>query len=94
MSNSYYNHTTYPTPNSPGSSSTLRLELDAITTGFSLLPTLAANGYKVAMVNWRHDPQHRRVHHRQRDDIHRRAHGQRIDGHGLADSPDDRWHQL
>ena len=51
MSNSYYNHTTYPTPNSPGSSSTLRLELDAITTGFSLLPTLAANGYKVAMVN-------------------------------------------
>ena len=51
MSNSYYNHTTYPTPNSPGSSATLRLELDAVTTGFNLLPTLAANGYKVAMVN-------------------------------------------
>ena len=51
MSNSYYNHTTYPTPNSPGSSATLRLELDAVTTGFGLLPTLAANGYKVAMVN-------------------------------------------
>ena len=50
MSNSYYNHTTYPTPNSPGSSATLRLELDAVTTGFGLLPTLAANGYKVAMV--------------------------------------------
>ena len=51
MSNSYYNHTTYPTPNSPGSSATLRLELENITTGFALLPTLAANGYKVAMVN-------------------------------------------
>ena len=51
MSNSYYNHTTYPTPNSPGSSATLRLELDAVTTGFGLLPTLASNGYKVAMVN-------------------------------------------
>jgi hypothetical protein len=51
MSNSYYNHTTYPTPNSPGSSATLRLELEAISTGFDLLPTLAANGYKVAMVN-------------------------------------------
>jgi len=51
MSNSYYNHTTYPTPNSPGSSATLRLELESITTGFSLLPTLASNGYKVAMVN-------------------------------------------
>ena len=51
MSNSYYNHTTYPTPNSPGSSATLRLELENITTGFALLPTLAANGYKVAMIN-------------------------------------------
>ena len=51
MSNSYYNHTTYPTPNSPGSSATLRLELQNITAGFALLPTLAANGYKVAMVN-------------------------------------------
>ena len=51
MSNSYYNHSTYPTPNSPGSSATLRLELESITTGFDLLPTLAANGYKVAMVN-------------------------------------------
>jgi len=29
----------------------LRLELDAVTTGFGLLPTLASNGYKVAMVN-------------------------------------------
>ena len=51
MSNSYYNHATYPTPNSPGSSASLRTELEAITDGFDLLPTLAANGYKVAMVN-------------------------------------------
>ena len=51
MSNSYYTHTTYPTPNSPGSSATMRTELENITLGFDLLPTLAANGYKVAMVN-------------------------------------------
>ena len=51
MSNSYYNHTTYPTPNSPGSSAALRNELSAITDGFDLLPTLTGNGYKVAMVN-------------------------------------------
>lgn len=51
MSNSYYNHTTYPTPNSPGSSAALRTELEAITDAFDLLPTLASNGYKVAIVN-------------------------------------------
>ena len=51
MSNSYYTHTTYPTPNSPGASATMRNELEAITSGFDLLPTLAANGYKVAMIN-------------------------------------------
>jgi len=51
MSNSYYNHATYPTPNSPGSSAQLRAELESITAGFALLPTLAANGYKVAMIN-------------------------------------------
>ena len=51
MSNSYYNHTTYPTPNSPGSSAALRAELEAITDAFDLLPTLTGNGYKVAMVN-------------------------------------------
>jgi len=51
MSNPYYTHTTYPTPNSPGSSATLRNELENVTLGFDLLPTLAANGYKVAMVN-------------------------------------------
>jgi len=51
MSNSYYNHLTYPTPNSPGSSAQLRAELESITAGFSLLPTLSSNGYKVAMIN-------------------------------------------
>ena len=51
MSNPYYTHTTYPTPNSPGSSAQMRAELENVTLGFDLLPTLAANGYKVAMVN-------------------------------------------
>ena len=51
MSNPYYTHTTYPTPNSPGSSATMRNELENITLGFDLLPTLTGNGYKVAMVN-------------------------------------------
>jgi hypothetical protein len=51
MSNEYYDHTTYPTPNSPGSSAALRAELDQIEAGFNKLPTLAANGNKVVIVN-------------------------------------------
>lgn len=51
MSNPYYTHTTYPTPNSPGSSATMRNELEAVTAGFDLLPTLSGNGYKVVMIN-------------------------------------------
>ena len=51
MPNSYYNHSTYPAPNAPGSSAALRAELDLVTAAFSLLPTLSGNGYKVAMVN-------------------------------------------
>ena len=51
MPNSFYNHSTYPPPNAPGSSAALRNELDLITAGFNLLPTLSGNGYKVAMVN-------------------------------------------
>jgi hypothetical protein len=51
MSNNYYTHTTYPTPNSPGSSAQLRAELELVTDGFDKLPTLTGNGYKVAMVN-------------------------------------------
>lgn len=51
MSNSFYNHSTYPTPNAPGSSANMRAELDLITAGFNKLPTLSGNGYKVAMIN-------------------------------------------
>lgn len=52
MSNSYYNHTTYPTPNSPGSSAQLRAELELITTGFNKLPTLSlANANKLVAVD-------------------------------------------
>ena len=51
MTNAYYNHSTYPSPNAPGSSAALRAELNLIMAGFDLLPTLAGNGYKVAMVN-------------------------------------------
>ena len=51
MPNDYYNHGVYPTPNSPGSSAQLRSELDSITTGFSKLPTLTGNGYKLIRVN-------------------------------------------
>lgn len=51
MPNSYYNHSIYPAPNSPGSSSQMRAELDLITAGFNKLPTLTGNGYKVVMVN-------------------------------------------
>lgn len=51
MPNSYYNHSTYPTPNSPGSSASLRNELNLITAGFALLPTLTGNANKLATVN-------------------------------------------
>jgi hypothetical protein len=51
MANNYYTHSTYPTPNSPGSSAQLRAELELVTDGFDKLPTLTGNGYKVAMIN-------------------------------------------
>ena len=51
MSNSYYVHATFPAPNSPGSSASMRNELELITDGFDKLPTLSGNGYKVAIVN-------------------------------------------
>lgn len=51
MPNSYYNHGTYPTPNSPGSSGQLRSELDSITAGFAKLPTLSGNGNNIVRVN-------------------------------------------
>jgi hypothetical protein len=51
MPNSYYNHSTYPTPNSPGSSAQLRAELQLITDGFDKLPTLSGNANKLIAVN-------------------------------------------
>lgn len=51
MSNDFYNHGTYPTPNSAGSSASMRNELDAISAGFNKLPTLTGNGYKVVGIN-------------------------------------------
>lgn len=50
-SNEYYDHTTYPGPNAPGSSAALRAELDSIEQGFLKLPALASNGNKVVVVN-------------------------------------------
>lgn len=51
MANPYYDHTTYPTPNAPGSSAQLRAELDLIEAGFDKLPTLTGNANKVVVVN-------------------------------------------
>ena len=51
MTNSFYNHGTYPVTGAPGASAALRSELDAITTGFSLLPTLSGNANKALVVN-------------------------------------------
>jgi len=51
MANDFYNHGTYPTPNSAGSSASMRAELDAISAGFNKLPTLTGNGYKVVGMN-------------------------------------------
>jgi hypothetical protein len=51
MPNSFYNHGTYPVTGAPGASAALRSELDAITTGFSLLPTLSGNANKAVVIN-------------------------------------------
>ena len=51
MSNEYYDHTTFPTPGSPGSSAALRAELDLIEVGFNKLPILTGNGGKFVAVN-------------------------------------------
>jgi hypothetical protein len=50
-SNDYYDHTTYPGPNAPGSSAALRAELDSIEQGFLKLPPLTGNGNKVVVIN-------------------------------------------
>jgi hypothetical protein len=49
--NEYYSHGAYPSTGSAGSSASMRSELDAVTAGFALLPTIAANGGKVVAIN-------------------------------------------
>lgn len=51
MSNSYYNHTTFPGPFAPGASANMRTELQRIASGFDLLPVLAGNNSKLVRVN-------------------------------------------
>lgn len=51
MPNDYYDHTTFPSPNAPGSSAALRAEFDLVEAGFNKLPTLAGNGNKLIVVN-------------------------------------------
>lgn len=51
MSNDFYNHGSYPTPFSFGSSSGLRSELDSIAAGFDKLPALTGNAYKIPFIN-------------------------------------------
>lgn len=47
----YYDHTTYPSQGSAGSSAAMRAELDLIEAGFGKLPNLAGNGGKITAVN-------------------------------------------
>ena len=49
--NSFYNHGSVPAANSPGLSSVMRAEFEAIAAGFNLLPTLAGNAGKILTVN-------------------------------------------
>ena len=51
MSNPYYTHGSYPTTGAPGSSANMRAELNSISAGFDLLPTLSGNNNKVVTVN-------------------------------------------
>lgn len=51
MSNDFYNHGTFPTSGSAGTSSAMRAELDLVTAGFAKLPALTANGDKITKVN-------------------------------------------
>lgn len=49
--NPYYDHGSFPSGGSLGSSAAMRAELDLIEAGFAKLPTLAGNGNKVVVVN-------------------------------------------
>jgi hypothetical protein len=46
MANGYYSHTTYPGTNSQGASAPMRAELDAVMSGFALLPDPLGSGQK------------------------------------------------
>lgn len=50
-SNEYYDHGTFPTTGSPGSSASMGSEFDLITAGLDKLPVLAGNGGKAVKVN-------------------------------------------
>jgi hypothetical protein len=49
--NDFYNHGGYPATGSSATSAGMRAELDAITTGFNLLPSLAGNNNKAVVIN-------------------------------------------
>lgn len=49
--NEYYDHGTFPSPNTKATSASMRAELDAIEAGFSKLPILAGNGGEIVVVN-------------------------------------------
>lgn len=49
--NPYYDHGSFPTAGTLGSSAAMRAELDLIEAGFAKLPTLSGNANKVVVVN-------------------------------------------
>lgn len=49
--NPYYDHGTFPSGGSLGSSAAMRAELDLIEAGFAKLPTISGNANKVVIVN-------------------------------------------
>ena len=51
MTNPYYQHSGFPAQGALGSSAAMRSELDLVTAGFALLPTLTGNGNKIITIN-------------------------------------------
>ena len=51
MSNSYYNHGSFPSTGSAATSASMRAELQLIAAGFDKLPTLSGNANKFVVVN-------------------------------------------
>ncbi len=51
MSNSYYNHSTFPVTGSAATSQSMRAELDLIAAGFDKLPGLTGNNNKLVAIN-------------------------------------------